>query len=361
MKNILFGFIVLLSLAIIQGCGKSDENLLVKTLNVDSLVQKDSNLSLAEFIYKSGDFITKKDFPPLIHATDILYNKSNFLLIDIRSVSEYEKGHIEGSYNVDRKEILNFLKTKVNTAEYEKIVIIDDFGPTGVYVATLLRFMGYNNSFGLKFGIATWNKQFSENIAKNLSNKFASQIDTVGLARPKFGALPLLQQKPFMDLLNEQVKKNIERPDSQIFISADDVFKEPSKYFLLSYWTEAKFVKGHIPGSIRYDIRTDLSYSMNLKTLPINKKIVVYCNTGHQAIALIAYLRLLGYDAVSILYGANSFMNVDFTKNFEDAGITDVSTLTGDFALITGKGRTEEVNKNVKSEVKNTEIATKKK
>jgi rhodanese-related sulfurtransferase len=46
----------------------------------------------------------------------------------------------------------------------------------------------------------------------------------------------------------------------------------------------------------------------DLKTLPTNKPIAVYCYTGQTSAYLSAYLRLLGYDAKSILYGGNAMI-----------------------------------------------------
>ena len=355
MKKIFFPLFFLLSVLFLAGCGNHEEQAPIKDLSVDSFLQKDNALSLAEFVYKSGDFITQKKFPPYVHAEDVFYNKTNYLLIDIRTKDEYVSGHIDGAYNVSRDSIFNFLKTKVNPLSYKKIIIIDDKGPLAIYVATLLHFYGYDNAYGLKFGMGAWNKEFNGVIAKYLSNKYASQLDTTNPPKPKPGILPLFPKKPFTQLLDEQVEKNISLPDSNIFISPDAVFANPDNYFIVAYWSEAKFNKGHIPGSIRYNTRSDLSYANDLKTLPIDKKIVVYCNTGHHAIATVAYLRLLGYDAVSIMYGANSFMNQYFAKYFASAGITDVNSLSAGFPVLKGEKRTDK--KAVKVAVSNNTAA----
>ena len=341
MKRVFIPLFVLLSIIFFAGCGNHDAQTPVKELSVDSFLQEDNTLSLAEFIYKSGDYITSKKFPPYVHADDVFYNKHKYLLIDIRTKDQYINGHIDGAYNVPRDSILVFLKTKVNPLSYKKIIIIDDKGPMAIYVATLLHFYGYDNAYGLKFGMGSWNKAFNGVITQYLSNKYASQLDTANPPKPKPGVLPLLPKKPFTKLLDEQVEKNLFLPDSQIFVSPDAVFSHPEKYFIVAYWSEAKFKKGHIPGSIRYNTRSDLSFSKDLKTLPVNKKIVVYCNTGHHAIATVAYLRLVGYDAVSIMYGANSFMNQYFAKYFSGAGITDANVLSSDFPVLKGEKRTE--------------------
>jgi hypothetical protein len=43
--------------------------------------------------------------------------------------------------------------------------------------------------------------------------------------------------------------------------------------------------------------------------LPIDRPIAIYCYTGQNSAFVVAYLRLIGYDAKGLLYGTNSFMN----------------------------------------------------
>ncbi len=315
-------------------------------------INKDTNfvnekISLAEFVYKTGNIIDKKQCPYLVHAQDIYYNKNDYLLIDIRDSSEYVKGHIDGAYNVKRKDIMQFLEDSIKPAAYKKIAIIDDQGPLSEYIAMLLRFDGYN-AYGLKFGIASWNRKFVANINKYLSDKYANRLDTTAIQKPAHGQIPSLSSDNIVKFLDSRVSRLISEPQSNIFVSADQVFKNLNKYFKLAYWSEEKYSKAHIPGSVRYQTRQDLSINSDLNTLPTNKPIVVYCNTGHHAIAIVAYLRLLGYNAKSIMYGVNSFMNKKLKQFAPGAAILDGNVLCSDYPLISGKNRTAATNSNKK-------------
>ena len=335
-----FGLILVASVFMFQSCSEAPVNPKnVKQLDTKSLLKSTPQVSLADFVLKTGNIITKKFFPPYIHAAELYYELPTTLVIDIRSKEEYKQGHIDGSYNVPRDQILKFLETKVHPEAYKKIVIVDKYGPVGIYAATLLRFYGYDNAYGLKFGIGAWNRKFANNIEKYLSNKYASKLDTVNTPKPQAGVLPITAKQPYKKILKSQVEKCLALPDSQIFVNVDDVFGNSDKYFKIAYWSEPKYNNGHIPGSIRYNTRSDLSVDKELNTLPVDKKIVVYCNTGHHAIATVAYLKLLGYDARSIMYGANSFMNQKFATDFPGSGITDVSLITAELPLVTGEKR----------------------
>ncbi len=300
-------------------------------------------VQLAEFLYKSGNIITHKQCPYLVHASDLFYNKKDFLLIDIRDSSEYDKGHIDGAYNVERSELMSFLRDSINPAAYKKIAIIDKNGPMAEYVAMLLRFDGYN-AYGLKFGIGSWNVSLESNISTYLSNKYANKTDTIKVKKPKHGQIPDLSSENIVNLLDKRVGELVAEPEDSIIIPMDKYFGNLNDYFTIAYWSAEKYNQSHIKGSVRYNTRSDLSLDKDLNTLPRDKKIMVYCNTGHHAIAVVAYLRLLGYKASSLMYGANSFMNKKFKTFAPGAAIIDARVLCGDFPLIKGKDRTSKVS-----------------
>ena len=110
-------------------------------------------------------------FPYLVTASEIYFGTKDNLLIDIRDTATYSSGHIEGAYNVAANNLMAFLQDSVNTAGYNKVYIIDETGPAALYIATLLRFNGYN-AYGLKFGMGAWNKKFASVLKENISNKY---------------------------------------------------------------------------------------------------------------------------------------------------------------------------------------------
>ncbi|MCU0407940.1 MAG: rhodanese-like domain-containing protein, partial [Bacteroidales bacterium] len=92
-------------------------------------------------------------------------------------------------------------------------------------------------------------------------------------------------------------------------ITAATVFGNLSNYYIANYWTAAQYADpGHIPGAIQYTPKESIKLAADLKTLPTNKPVVVYCFTGQTSAFLAAYLRLLGYDAKSLLYGGNAMI-----------------------------------------------------
>jgi rhodanese-related sulfurtransferase len=71
---------------------------------------------------------------------------------------------------------------------------------------------------------------------------------------------------------------------------------------------------GHIEGAIQYTPKADIASSTFLNTLPTDKTVVVYCYSGQTSANMAAYLRVLGYDAVSLLFGANGMIHDEMTS-----------------------------------------------
>ena len=79
-------------------------------------------------------------------------------------------------------------------------------------------------------------------------------------------------------------------------------------YFIVNYWGYDDYMNiGHIEGAYQFTPNTSLQKAQMLELLPTDQKIAVYCRTGQTSAQVVAYLRLLGYDAYSLLYGVNGF------------------------------------------------------
>ena len=63
----------------------------------------------------------------------------------------------------------------------------------------------------------------------------------------------------------------------------------------------------------------------HLNTLPTDKSVVVYCYTGQTSAHVAGYLRVLGYDAKSMLFGVNGMAwdNMPGTRFVEETEVHD--------------------------------------
>jgi len=112
--------------------------------------------------------------------------------------------------------------------------------------------------------------------------------------------------------------------------------------FILSIRNAADYAKGHISGAVNIPM-AEVFKPENLARLPKDKKIVVYCYTGHTGSRVAALLNLCGYDASNLKWGMTGW-----TKDTEVAPYrfdpesamdypieTTANTLTGNYAFPT--------------------------
>jgi rhodanese-related sulfurtransferase len=72
------------------------------------------------------------------------------------------------------------------------------------------------------------------------------------------------------------------------------------KFMVIDARDPAQFAKGHIPGAINMDWRQVLA---KRSTIPKNKPVLIYCNTGSLSAQAGFALRVAGWDNVKILQG----------------------------------------------------------
>lgn len=278
--------------------------------------------TLVNYLEANVDFL--KGNMPMIMADEVKKNLKNekFHIIDIRSDSWFEYGHIKNAANVPAEDLLNYFETKINPADFEKIVLICYSGQSAAYYTALLRIAGYNNVYNMKWGMSSWREDFAEGFwLKKINNDGAEKLETTENAKPELGAHPEFAtgNTEVKDILKARLQELFAKPYKDFIVNPEDVFENPSNYFVVNYCAADKYSKGHILGAIQYQPGESFMSTSDLYTLPIDKKIAVYESTGQRAAYVIAYLNILGYDTGNIAYGANSFMNDVLAKNDWDA------------------------------------------
>ena len=84
-------------------------------------------------------------------------------------------------------------------------------------------------------------------------------------------------------------------------IFAEQIPKDEwAKIMVIDARDPAQFAKGHIPGAVNMDWRQVLA---KRSTIPKNKPVLIYCNTGSLSAQAGFALRVAGWDNVKILQG----------------------------------------------------------
>jgi len=265
---------------------------------------------LYNYLETSDNFLKGEELP-IIMADKVRKNLKDpkLHIIDIRSDSWFEYGHIKNAANVNSADLLTYFENKINPAEFDHIVLVCYSGQSAAYYSGLLRIAGYSNVYSMKWGMSSWREDFADNSwNKNIGNEYAIKLETTKNVKPEIGSHPILNtgKNKAKDILRVRLEKLFATPYKEYIIKSEDLFENPDNYFVVNYSDKEK-CEGHVPGAMHY--HPNASLTSDLLTLPTNEKIVVYEETGQKAAYIVAYLNVLGYDTGNLGYGANSFMN----------------------------------------------------
>ncbi len=267
---------------------------------------------LLKDLKENGDYVNSRYFPSLIKASVVFdeLDKNN-LIVDIRSPESFGKGHIRKAVNRSFSSLPEYFETGIRPFEYDKIIIVCDDGQLSSYTTSLLRMMGYGNVYALRWGMGGWNRNYAESgWMKGVSGKYEDRLETAANESPVAKEMPELNTglTSGKEIGQERFRKLFADGIGDILVTADDVFSDPAKYFVINFERKDKYDDGHIPGAVRYKPEATLGFTDVMATIPSDRTVVVYCGTGHNSGFATAYLRLFGYDARTLKYGNNSFM-----------------------------------------------------
>ena len=304
--------VLFLGLFLAAGCGTGKDKNASKS-ETQAKAKTEADL-LVEYLSQSGDYVNSRKFPSMIKPERVLSGlDSSCLVVDIRDPEMFAKGHIKGAVNVQFGDIPSYFENKIKPYEYDKIVMVCDHGQRSSYTTQLLRLMGYGNVYSMRWGMAAWNPALagSRPWSGLISSDYSAKLDTQEHLTPPAGEYPFLNtgKTTGEEIFKERINKVFADGFRDFAVSAADVFAHPDSFYIINYDRKDKYDFGHIPGAVRYKPGATLGIEKEMKTIPTDKDVVVYCATGHNSAFVVAYLRLLGYKAHSLRFGNNSFMH----------------------------------------------------
>lgn len=268
--------------------------------------------ALLNTLNEMGDYANSREFPSMIKASTVHDElDSNILVIDLRSEESFKDGHIKNAVNVAFSDLPSYFKNDIQPADYDKIILTCYAGQIASYSTSLLRLAGYDNVYAMKWGMSSWNKHFADEYwLKSVSSDYQKDLEVTEHEKASEHDFPKLNTGKTQgdQILQTRIDSLFAQGIKDAIISAETVFENPSEYYVINYDRKDKYDSGHIPGAIRYKPGATLGIVSEMETIPVDKTVVVYCNTGQNSGFTTAYLRLFGYPARSLTYGNNSFM-----------------------------------------------------
>lgn len=310
-KNHAFrGILLLVTLLLLSGCAHMDRQPaqpLSETEILLNFFEKER-----DYIHTGGAFVIGAQ----ALRTNLLTKPDSQYIIDIRSPEAFARGHIQGSRHVKINDVYEHVKG-INAASYENIVVVCFAGQASAYVVSLLRAAGYPNAVSLKWGISSWASVFAEESwLRNLSSARMSEfIHTESPPKNPAGRLPKIEtgKTTAPEILEARLQALFAEGYGPVILGPCCLFHDfydNGGFYVINYWSKELYTKqGHIPGAVNYPPGEEPFRSGNhLFTLSTKIPNVIYCFTGQTSSYISGYLRLLGYDARSILFGANAMI-----------------------------------------------------
>lgn len=228
-----------------------------KTASED--VAKRANVDLAKIGKITSEELAKK-----------IQLNSEFIVIDIRGESEYQKEHIIDSQNIP----FNQLSSAFNVSDKNQTYVFVDEITNIAAINSLADFLAernYKNIYYLDGGFANWKNKFNSTISDGDPKSFVDQ---------------------------SKVK----------YVKSDDLKKmlgQEKNLLLIDLRTNAEFNAGHLPGAINI-LLADLE--KRRKEIPANKKIILYDDDGLLAFKGAARLFDLGiFNVLALSDGFDSW------------------------------------------------------
>jgi len=261
------------------------------------------------------------DAPAVVAASNDLWldiQDGDYTVLDIRSESYYNAGHIPGAYNTSIATLMEDLGTRAFPAD-KKFLVACYTGQSAGHVVLALRALGYE-AYSLKWGMSGWHTsldRWSANCASGGQFETTANTATETFAWPSW---------------DEDVESEEAAVEARVTAMLANGFKSKKytdlvadgfdNYFIINYFGASDYnpggangVPGHLPGAYQFTPKESMGMDEMLEYVPTGMPVVVYCWTGQTSSQITAYLNMLGYEAYSLAAGANGLWYDQLTGN----------------------------------------------
>jgi rhodanese-related sulfurtransferase len=230
-------------------------------------------------------------------------------LIDYRSATDFASGHITGSVNMS----LSSLMDNLGTLPTDRLIInVCYTGQNASFATAVLNMLGYE-ARNLLYGMCGVTNNPSVLGTDKWPNAIAA--DEYTLNKVDAGDPPDRTGFPSINTDNSNAADIIQDRFASAasgwsiaFGGDNGLLVNKDNYFIVNYWGYDDYMNiGHIEDAYQFTPKSSLQSNQMLELLPTDQPIAVYCWTGQTSAQVVAYLRMLGYDAKSLLYGVNGF------------------------------------------------------
>lgn len=264
---------------------------------------------------------------PIVGAQDLFDNLNDGddandpVIVSVRKPEDYAVGHIPGAINIGWKAVaeeasLDTLDAALADSGATWVAVYCYTGHTGGIATAILNLLGYQVR-NLKHGMMSW----STDPAVRVIQPFSASEEHDFTTEATVNESPYDNDPPQLDFADVEDEADVVRAAASAYLNregmaptmaAADLFDilndgdDTNDPFILSVRKPEDYAIGHIPGAVNIPW-TKVALAENLRKLPTDRKIVVYCYTGHTGAIATAVLGALGYDTVNLKFGIMSW------------------------------------------------------
>lgn len=263
------------------------------------------------------NYLTSLGTAPTISAQTTFEGLATNYELSVRSNEHYRKGHVPGAANIPYLKLADAATDRSGLPQGQLVVVYCYTGHTGGIGATILGTMGYNAK-NMKYGMCSWTDV--DSVRATTPFREADVPDYAEIETTPH-ALTVDYGLPTLDVSDSESTAEIIRAACDAYLNKFDGTgvspvmaasalhqrnfedgDDTNNYFILSVRSAAHYTAGHITGA--YNIPwNQVAKAENLRKLPRDKKIVVYCYTGHTGAIAATALGVLGFDTVNLKHG----------------------------------------------------------
>lgn len=239
------------------------------------------------------------DVPSFIGTYDIF---------DLRSAADFAAGHIDGAINVTFGNLLESAQ-----ATTKPILCVCYTGQSASHACVALRLSGYSDAVVLMWGMSGWTSTLSGPwLGNSGDDNGVAGVGHANWTTDATTATSTFDSPVISTTATDGASILAERVDAMLSggfkgVPSATVLDNPESYFINNFWGQTDVDHyGHIAGAHRVQ---PLSIANGeIGKLDPSQQICTYCWTGQTSSMVTAYLNVLGYNATSLKFGANSMI-----------------------------------------------------
>jgi len=264
--------------------------------------------------YFGSDPPGAKPADQVLDAMDDANELNQPYILSVRAADDFATGHVPGADNIPWRQIAQVGATDDVPTDRE-IVVYCYTGHTGAVATAYLGARGFD-AVNMKFGMCAWTQDEEVRATQCFddavdSNDFdVETTDNPGSATNDLPVLDVTDSADEAEII--RAAADVYLTDAAPVITAAGLFEllddgiDSNDPFIVSVRAPDAYALGHIPGAINIPWKTIADLD-NLRKLPPDRDIVVYCYTGHTGGLATTALNLLGYNAKNLKFGIISW------------------------------------------------------